>query len=149
MRELIYEVYSTRNQNRFSCGESNLYYKIALFYYIIPTIPATYYSLFFRSCNVVEDDPTFLYHFCDAKPGSSGSGVYSWVYDNNLQDWKQELVGVFSGNRWRRYDYFFIVSRNFNVAVRLTSTKYAQICRWMGKTAKEVCKYKYDKIDKE
>jgi len=106
-------------------------------------------TLWHRTCNVVEDDPTFLYHYCDAKPGSSGSGVHSWVYDENKGEWHQELVGVFSGNRWRMYDEFFIVARNFNVAVRLTSTKYAQICAWMGKTAKEACKYKYQSISNE
>ncbi|XP_012555116.2 inactive serine protease 35 isoform X2 [Hydra vulgaris] len=97
-------------------------------------------SLWTRTCNVVEDDQNFLYHYCDAQPGSSGSGVYSWVYDEILNDWRRELIGVFSGNRWRAYDEFYIVTQNFNVAVRLTSNKYAQICNWMGKIGEEVCR---------
>ena len=91
----------------------------------------------------MEDDPGFLYHYCDAKPGSSGSGVYSWIYDDDEQEWRRELIGVFSGNRWRIYDEFYVVVRNFNVAVRLTANKYAQICKWMGRIGEAVCKYKY------
>lgn len=96
-------------------------------------------TMWYRSCSVMEDDPSFLYHYCDAKPGSSGSGVYSWVYDENEKEWKRALVGVFSGNRWRKYDEFYVIQRNFNVAVRLTSNRYAQICKWLGKTADQVC----------
>jgi len=103
-------------------------------------------TMWYRSCTVVEDDRTFLYHYCDAQPGSSGSGVYSWVFDEETGRWERELVGVFSGNRWRTYDEFYIRVKNFNVAVRLTRYKYAQICKWLGsKMAAKICK---DKIDR-
>lgn len=104
-------------------------------------------TMWYRSCTIVEDDRTFLYHYCDAQPGSSGSGVYSWIFDEETQQWQRELIGVFSGNRWRSYDEFYIRVKNFNVAVRLTRYKYAQICKWLGrKMAAKICK---DKIKKK
>lgn len=97
----------------------------------------------YSSCTIIEDDRTFLYNYCDAQPGSSGSGVYSWIYDEEMQSWQRELIGVFSGNRWRTYDEFYIRVKNFNVAVRLTRYKYAQICKWLGpKMAAKICKDK-------
>ena len=96
---------------------------------------------YYRSCSIIEDDKSFLYHYCDAKPGSSGSGVYTWVYDNDTHQWNRELIGVFSGNRWKIYDQFYIIVKNFNVAVRLTAARYAQVCEWLGtKYSNMVCK---------
>ena len=58
--------------------------------------------------------------------------------------WDRRVVGVFSGNRWRMYNDWITTPKSFNVAVRITPCKYVQICQWMGKLGKKLCKgHKY------
>ena len=74
-----------------------------------------------------------LYHFCDAKPGSSGAGVYVYHYDTHSRAWGRRLVAVFSGNRWVTYpSWWHMAPRNYNAATRITTLKFAQICKWIG-----------------
>ena len=74
-----------------------------------------------------------LYNFCDAKPGSSGAGVYVYHYDRHLRRWSRRIVGVFSGNRWVAYPpWWFMQPRNYNAATRINTLKFAQICGWIG-----------------
>ncbi|XP_065830212.1 serine protease 23-like [Oscarella lobularis] len=77
-----------------------------------------------RYCRVVEQDDDVLYFRCDAAPGSSGAGVHVKLKGRN-----RRVVAVFSGNRWRATIAGY---NHFNAAVRLTSPKVAQICRWLG-----------------
>ncbi len=95
----------------------------------------------FRSCNIESDDSHFLYHFCDAWRGSSGSGVYSWQYNENAGKWERRLIGIFTGNRWKSDDEWFLTAKNFNAAVKITPSKYVQLCKWLGKYGKKLCDY--------
>lgn len=87
-------------------------------------------NLVYRFCSVSEESNDLLYQYCDAKPGSSGSGVYIRLKEPGKKKWKRKIIGVFSGHQW------VDVSGNggqqdYNVAVRITPLKYAQICYWV------------------
>ncbi|KAI1899667.1 hypothetical protein AGOR_G00064140 [Albula goreensis] len=85
-------------------------------------------QLVFRFCKAHEETYDLLYQHCDAQPGASGSGVYARMWNRRRRRWERKVIGVFSGHQW--------VDRNgspeeFNVAVRVTPLKYAQICYWI------------------
>ncbi|XP_036396310.1 serine protease 23-like [Megalops cyprinoides] len=85
-------------------------------------------QLVFRFCKAHEETYDLLYQHCDAQPGASGSGVYARLWNRQRRRWERKVLGVFSGHQW--------VDRNgtpqeFNVAVRVTPLKYAQICYWI------------------
>lgn len=87
-------------------------------------------NLVYRFCSVSEESNDLLYQYCDAKPGSSGSGVYIRLKEPGKKKWKRKIIGVFSGHQW------VDVSgdggqQDYNVAVRITPLKYAQICYWV------------------
>uniref|UniRef100_A0A1A8RWA2 Inactive serine protease 35 n=1 Tax=Nothobranchius rachovii TaxID=451742 RepID=A0A1A8RWA2_9TELE len=87
-------------------------------------------NLVYRFCSVSEESSDLFYQYCDAKPGSSGSGVYIRLKEPGKKKWKRKIIGVFSGHQW------VDVHRNgeqqdYNVAVRITPLKYAQICYWV------------------
>uniref|UniRef100_A0A8C6KK17 Inactive serine protease 35 n=1 Tax=Nothobranchius furzeri TaxID=105023 RepID=A0A8C6KK17_NOTFU len=87
-------------------------------------------NLVYRFCSVSEESSDLFYQYCDAKPGSSGSGVYICLKEPGKKKWKRKIIGVFSGHQW------VDVNRNgeqqdYNVAVRITPLKYAQICYWV------------------
>lgn len=84
--------------------------------------------LVYRFCRAGEETPDLLYQHCDAQPGASGSGVYARMWDGRRRRWERKVIGVFSGHQWveRRG-----ASQEFNVAVRITPLKYAQICYWV------------------
>ncbi|XP_068105761.1 serine protease 23-like [Hyperolius riggenbachi] len=83
-------------------------------------------ELVYRSCKVQEQTTHLLYQHCDARPGASGSGVYGRLLHRGR--WKRKVIGVFSGHQWVEVSG---ESREYNVAVRLTPPKYAQICYWI------------------
>ncbi|XP_077330479.1 serine protease 23-like [Lithobates pipiens] len=85
-------------------------------------------ELVYRSCRVQEQTTHLLYQHCDARPGASGSGVYGRMRHGSR--WKRKVIGVFSGHQWVEVSG---ESREYNVAVRLTPPKYAQICYWIRK----------------
>ncbi|XP_048881148.1 inactive serine protease 35 isoform X1 [Brienomyrus brachyistius] len=85
-------------------------------------------QLVYRFCSVSDESSDLLYQYCDAQPGSSGSGVYVRLRDPGKKKWKRKIIGVFSGHRWLDVDG---VQRDYNVAVRITPAKYAQICHWI------------------
>ena len=97
-----------------------------------------------RSCSIEADDSHFVYHFCDAWKGSSGSGVYAWQFNKANSKWERQLIGIFTGNRWLSEDEWFLTARNFNAAVKITPTKYVQLCKWLGKYGKKVCRHSQD-----
>ena len=109
-----------------------------------------------RYCEVTDTDAHILYHYCDAKPGSSGAGVYLWDYDADDKEWARKLIGVFSGTRSKeynvqpgqvigntRYRSQTTINVNFNAAIRINAAKYTQICKWMGDYSTKSCKKKY------
>ncbi|XP_077481529.1 serine protease 23 [Stigmatopora argus] len=85
-------------------------------------------QLVYRFCRAGEETSDLLYQRCDARPGASGSGVYARMWDAGRRRWERKVIGVFSGHQWveRRG-----ASQEFNVAVRITPLKYAQICYWI------------------
>lgn len=85
-------------------------------------------ELVYRFCPVEEESSDLIYQHCDARPGASGSGVYGRVWDNSLERWERKVIGIFSGHQWLEVDG---ESRDYNVAVRITPLKFAQICYWV------------------
>ncbi|XP_028655934.1 serine protease 23-like [Erpetoichthys calabaricus] len=85
-------------------------------------------NLVYRFCEVREETYDLLYQHCDAQPGASGSGVYVRMWKRQFQRWERKIIGVFSGHQWVDQNG---VPQDFNVAVRITPLKYAQICFWI------------------
>ncbi|XP_023653415.2 serine protease 23 [Paramormyrops kingsleyae] len=85
-------------------------------------------ELVYRFCPVEDESNDLIYQHCDARPGASGSGVYGRVWDRVLERWERKVIGVFSGHQWLEIDG---ENRDFNVAVRFTPLKFAQICYWV------------------
>lgn len=87
-------------------------------------------NLVYRFCSVSEESNDLLYQYCDAKPGSSGSGVYIRLKEPGKKKWKRKIIGIFSGHQWVDVSGNG-VQQDYNVAVRITPLKYAQICYWV------------------
>ncbi|KAL2084820.1 hypothetical protein ACEWY4_020338 [Coilia grayii] len=85
-------------------------------------------QLVYRFCSVSEESNDLLYQYCDAKPGSSGSGIYIRLKEAGKKRWKRKIIGVFSGHQWVDVNG---VQQDYNVAVRITPLKFAQICHWV------------------
>ncbi|XP_013860951.1 serine protease 23 [Austrofundulus limnaeus] len=85
-------------------------------------------ELVYRFCPVEQESSDLIYQHCDARPGASGSGVYGRVWDNDLERWERKVIGIFSGHQWLEIDG---ENRDYNVAVRITPLKFAQICYWV------------------
>lgn len=85
-------------------------------------------ELVYRFCPVEEESKDLIYQHCDARPGASGSGVYGRVWDNALERWERKVIGIFSGHQWLEIDG---ENRDYNVAVRISPLKFAQICYWV------------------
>ncbi|XP_057677264.1 serine protease 23-like [Corythoichthys intestinalis] len=85
-------------------------------------------QLVYRFCRAGEETSDLLYQHCDAQPGASGSGVYARMWDIRRRRWERKVIGVFSGHQWVERQG---ASQEFNVAVRITPLKYAQICYWI------------------
>ncbi|KAF7656786.1 hypothetical protein LDENG_00036390 [Lucifuga dentata] len=87
-------------------------------------------NLVYRFCSISEESNDLLYQYCDAKPGSSGSGVYIRLKEPGKKKWKRKIIGVFSGHQWVDVNGDGM-QQDYNVAVRITPVKYAQICTWV------------------
>ncbi|XP_036404182.1 serine protease 23 [Megalops cyprinoides] len=85
-------------------------------------------ELVYRFCAVEDESNDLIYQHCDARPGASGSGVYGRMWDSDLERWERKVIGIFSGHQWLEIDG---ENRDFNVAVRFTPLKFAQICYWV------------------
>ena len=85
------------------------------------------------------ESPHLLYFTGDATHGCSGAGLYSWDYNSDRAEYERRVIGVLSGNR----DTVGFAQKqgNFNVAVRLTPTKFMMVCHWMGE--EEECRARY------
>ncbi|KAL7392791.1 hypothetical protein ABVT39_001668 [Epinephelus coioides] len=87
-------------------------------------------NLVYRFCSVSEESNDLLYQYCDAKPGSSGSGIYIRLKEPGKKKWTRKIIGVFSGHQWVDVNGNGM-QQDYNVAVRITPLKYAQICYWV------------------
>ncbi|XP_038272732.1 serine protease 23 [Dermochelys coriacea] len=85
-------------------------------------------NLVYRFCDVKDETFDLLYQQCDAQPGASGSGVYVRMWKRQRQKWERKIIGIFSGHQWVDMNGS---PQDFNVAVRITPLKYAQICYWI------------------
>ncbi|XP_008142700.2 inactive serine protease 35 [Eptesicus fuscus] len=84
-------------------------------------------QLVYRFCSVSEESGDLLYQYCDAEPGSTGSGVYLRLREPD-RSWKRKVIAVYSGHQWVDVHG---EQKDYNVAVRITPLKFAQICRWI------------------
>lgn len=88
----------------------------------------------YRFCSVSNESDDLIYQHCDAQEGATGAGVYirlrQEVGDTGRKGkWQRRVIGVFSGHQWVEVEGGG--QRDFNVAVRITPAKYAQICHWI------------------
>lgn len=91
-------------------------------------------KVIYRFCSVTKESDDLMYQHCDAQAGATGAGVYirlrQEVRDANRKSkWQRRVIGVFSGHRWVEMEGGELM--DFNVAVRITPAKYAQICHWV------------------
>ncbi|XP_075058807.1 inactive serine protease 35 [Mixophyes fleayi] len=85
-------------------------------------------QLVYRFCSVSEESSELFYQYCDAEPGSSGSGIYIRLKEPNKKKWKRKIIAIYSGHQWVEVGS---EQQDYNVAVRITPLKYAQICLWI------------------
>ncbi|XP_023969972.1 inactive serine protease 35 isoform X1 [Chrysemys picta bellii] len=85
-------------------------------------------QLVYRFCSVSDESSDLFYQYCDAEPGSIGSGVYLRLKEPNKKKWKRKIIAIYSGHQWVDVNG---VQQDYNVAVRITPLKYAQICFWI------------------
>ncbi|XP_069344764.1 inactive serine protease 35 [Eulemur rufifrons] len=85
-------------------------------------------QLVYRFCSVSDESSDLLYQYCDAESGSTGSGVYLRLKDPDKKNWKRKIIAIYSGHQWVDVHG---VRKDYNVAVRITPLKYAQICLWI------------------
>ncbi|XP_043921959.1 inactive serine protease 35 isoform X2 [Protopterus annectens] len=82
----------------------------------------------YRFCSISDESSDLVYQHCDAQAGSSGSGMYIRLKEPGEKKWKRKIIGVFSGHQWVNVSG---VQQDYNVGVRITPLKYAQICFWI------------------
>lgn len=85
-------------------------------------------NLVYRFCSVSDESDDLMYQQCDAKPGASGAGVYVRLKEPGKRKWKRKVIGVFAGHQWVQVNG---QQQDYNVAVRITPVKFAQICSWV------------------
>lgn len=84
-------------------------------------------QLVYRFCSVSDASRDLLYQHCDAAPGSAGSGVYLRLREPGRR-WARRVIAVHAGHQWVHVGG---QQQDYNVAVRITPLKFAQICLWM------------------
>ncbi|CAJ1077164.1 inactive serine protease 35-like [Xyrichtys novacula] len=88
----------------------------------------------YRFCSVSNESDDLIYQHCDAQVGATGAGVYIRLRQEvgdagGKGKWQRRVIGVFSGHQWVEVEGGGL--KDFNVAVRITPAKYAQICHWI------------------
>uniref|UniRef100_A0A3P9IIV0 Peptidase S1 domain-containing protein n=1 Tax=Oryzias latipes TaxID=8090 RepID=A0A3P9IIV0_ORYLA len=91
-------------------------------------------NVVYRFCSVTKESDDLIYQHCDAQRGATGAGIYINIRqeeDGNGRKakWQRRVIGVFSGHQWVQVEEG--KNRDYNVAVRITPLKYAQICLWI------------------
>uniref|UniRef100_A0A8C7ZRJ2 Inactive serine protease 35 n=1 Tax=Oryzias sinensis TaxID=183150 RepID=A0A8C7ZRJ2_9TELE len=82
-------------------------------------------------CSVTKESDDLIYQHCDAQRGATGAGIYIRLRQEERGNgrkakWQRRVIGVFSGHQWVQVEEG--KNRDYNVAVRITLIKYAQIC---------------------
>ncbi|XP_053143099.1 inactive serine protease 35 [Hemicordylus capensis] len=85
-------------------------------------------QLVYRFCSISDESSDLFYQYCDAESGSTGSGIYLRLKEPNKKKWKRKIIAVYSGHQWVDVNG---EQQDYNVAVRITPLKYAQICLWI------------------
>ncbi|XP_006892186.1 PREDICTED: inactive serine protease 35 [Elephantulus edwardii] len=85
-------------------------------------------QLVYRFCSVSDESNDLFYQYCDAESGSTGSGIYLRLKEPEGKNWTRKVIAVYSGHQWVDIHG---VQKDYNVAVRITPLKYAQICLWI------------------
>uniref|UniRef100_A0A3P9JS59 Inactive serine protease 35 n=1 Tax=Oryzias latipes TaxID=8090 RepID=A0A3P9JS59_ORYLA len=85
-------------------------------------------------CSVTKESDDLIYQYCDALRGATGAGIYINMRqeeggNGRKAKWQRRVIGVFSGHQWVQVEEG--KNRDYNVAVRITLIKYAQICLWI------------------
>lgn len=88
-------------------------------------------QLVYRFCRVSDESSDLFYQHCDAESGSTGSGIYLRLKGGDKKKWKRRIIAVYSGHQWVDVNG---EQQDYNVAVRITPLKYAQICLWIHGT---------------
>lgn len=108
---------------------------------VVPQVTRIHFSGFdddhagkvvYRFCSVTQESGDLMYQHCDAQRGSSGAGVYVRLRRMPTKakgTWRRKVIGVFSGHRSVKEGNG--THRDYNVAVRITPPKLAQICLWI------------------
>lgn len=114
---------------------------------VVPQVTRIHFSGFdddhagkvvYRFCSVTQESGDLMYQHCDAQRGSSGAGVYVRLRDaagTTNGTWRRKVIGVFSGHRSVREGNG--ARGDYNVAVRITPAKLAQICLWIRGDAEQ------------
>ncbi|XP_053498527.1 inactive serine protease 35 [Ictalurus furcatus] len=95
-------------------------------------------KMVYRFCSVMQESGDLMYQHCDAQRGSNGAGVYVRLRKTPTKaegKWRRKVIGVFSGHRSVKEGNGTHV--DYNVAVRITPAKLAQICLWIHGEAKQ------------
>ncbi|XP_069866989.1 inactive serine protease 35 [Dipodomys merriami] len=82
----------------------------------------------YRFCRVARESADLLFQRCDARAGAGGSGVYLRLRDPATRAWTRKVVAVYAGHQ---REAGAGAPGSYNVAVRITPLKYAQICLWI------------------
>ncbi|XP_056150650.1 serine protease 23-like [Lampris incognitus] len=91
-------------------------------------------KIVYRFCSVAKESDDLMYQHCDAEQGAAGAGVYIRLREDvgtagQKGKWQRKVIGVYSGHQWVEVEGG--EQRDFNVAMRITPSKYAQICHWI------------------
>uniref|UniRef100_A0A6J0TSH0 Inactive serine protease 35 n=1 Tax=Pogona vitticeps TaxID=103695 RepID=A0A6J0TSH0_9SAUR len=85
-------------------------------------------QLVYRFCSISDESSDLFYQYCDAESGSTGSGIYLRLKEPSNNKWKRKIIAVYSGHQWVDVNG---EQQDYNVGVRITPLKYAQICLWI------------------
>uniref|UniRef100_A0A3P9IJ49 Inactive serine protease 35 n=1 Tax=Oryzias latipes TaxID=8090 RepID=A0A3P9IJ49_ORYLA len=91
-------------------------------------------NVVYRFCSVTKESDDLIYQHCDAQQEATGAGIYIRLRQEERGNgrkakWQRRVIGVFSGHQWVQVEEG--KNRDYNVAVRITPLKYAQICLWI------------------
>ncbi len=84
-------------------------------------------TLIYRFCRVADGTQEVMYQVCDSEEGAIGAGVYVRRWDREAKKWTRKVIAIYGGHA-----RFYQGHRNedYNVALRITPLKFAQICFW-------------------
>ncbi|XP_072018890.1 serine protease 23-like [Amphiura filiformis] len=84
-------------------------------------------TLVYRFCRVADGTQEVMYQVCDSEKGAIGAGVYVRRWDREARKWSRKVVAIYGGHAKFYQDH---ARQDYNVALRITPLKFAQICFW-------------------